>query len=105
MAVAPRKKPNGETAMRDIRRGTNSSCRPKLDFSKILTGLGRFLDGFHPAQLSRGTFSRKFFPAACRICQVSLFLRKSGLANRSSAASPTAGIFFSSFFARRIAGV
>ena len=48
-AAAPRRKANGEAAMRPIRSGTNSSCRPAFPATTMSTGLGRCFGGVHSA--------------------------------------------------------
>ena len=65
-AAAPRKKANGETAMRPIRSGTNCSCRPAFPATTMSTGLGRFFGGVHSVCAAWGTLLRSCAPASRR---------------------------------------
>src|SRR5271169_2863681 len=75
----PRRKANGEAAMRPMRNGMRSSCRPTLLAASRSSGSGRLTTGFESAWLSRGVRSRSPFPMSRRFGQVLLAFRKSNL--------------------------
>ena len=71
IAAAPRKKANGEVAIRPWRIGTSSATREASSSSSIVTGSGRAAEGAHDAWLDRGLFTRAARPAATRCSTVS----------------------------------
>ena len=64
--AAPRKKANGEAAIRPYRTGSNSGSRDTACRSSRLTGSGRPTAGLKSAWFSLGTAARAPFPRAAR---------------------------------------
>ena len=67
MTIAePRRKANGDAAMRPWRIGTSSGMRDLACCSSSEIGSGRLGAGFHAPCPERGTMARNPFPAARR---------------------------------------
>ncbi len=64
--AAPRKKANGETAMRPYLMGSSSSTRPRFASSSISTGWGRSEGGCQSPCFERGSTARNDFPRTSR---------------------------------------
>jgi len=79
----PRRKANGEAAMRPIRRGTNCACLPLLLSASSFKGSVRFFPGFHSACDSRGTVPRSALPSARRCSHETILLPKSNFRSGS----------------------
>ena len=62
----PRRKGNGEDAMRPMRRGIRCACRPALLLANNFSGSGRVFPGVYLACDSIGTFWRSALPSALR---------------------------------------
>src|SRR5580700_8568551 len=75
--AAPRRKVNGEAAIRPMRKGIKSSWRPTLLAASSSSGSGRLAGGFVSAWLSRGVRSRNPLPMSRRFSQGLLAFRKS----------------------------
>ena len=62
----PRKKVKGETAMRDMRRGTSAGSRPALPAIRRATGSSLRAGGFQSPIDARGAASRRARPSCSR---------------------------------------
>src|ERR1700731_1279337 len=78
----PRRNENGDAAMRPIRNGISSVCRPLLFLAISSSGLGRPFGGIHSAWDSRETERRRSLPAACRFSQGTILLPISSFGSR-----------------------
>ena len=79
----PRRKVNGDAAMRPMRNGMRSFCLPLLFSAMSFNGSGRSFEGIHSAWDSRGTVRRKSLPSACRFCHGTTLWPKSLLGSGS----------------------
>lgn len=82
--AAPRRKVNGDAAIRPMRSGIKCSCRPLLLSASKSSGSGRLAADFVSAWLSRGVRARSPLPMFRRVSQGLFGFRKSNL----SALSP-----------------